>query len=313
MNFKDYYKSLEVSKNATADEIKKSYRKLARKYHPDVNPGNKAAEEKFKEISEAYEVLSNAENRKKYDELGVDFKKYEQAGHTGGGGFDWGKYAQQRGGNQRQYQNASDEEMFGGGGFSDFFENIFGSSFGGRGRTGTRQQTRANKGQDYSTEMEISLPEAYEGSTRILNVNNQQLRVKLKSGVADGQVIKLPGKGAPGANGGPSGDLYITLKIAKDPVYKRKGNDLYKDLNIDLFMALLGGELQVHTLDGDIKMKIPAGIQNGASLRIKNKGFPIYGQLDAYGDMYLKIQVDVPKTLTEEEKELVHKWKAIHI
>jgi curved DNA-binding protein len=314
LNYKDYYKSLEVSKTATADEIKKSYRKLARKYHPDVNPGNKASEEKFKEISEAYEVLSNPENRKKYDQLGADFKKYEQAGHAGGGGFDWSKYAQQQQGRGGQYQYTSaDEDFFGGGGgggFSDFFENIFGGGFSGgaRTKTGTRQRTQAFKGQDYSSEMEISLPEAYEGSTRILNVNNQQLRIKVKPGVSDGQVLKLAGKGGPGANGGPNGDLFLTVKIIPDPVYKRKGNDLHKDQHIDLFTALLGGEVHVHTLDGDIKMKIPAETQNGTVLRVKSKGFPVYGKADTFGDLYLKIHVDIPRSVSDEEKELVHQW-----
>lgn len=316
MNFKDYYKSLEVSKTATADEIKKSYRKLARKYHPDVNPGNKAAEEKFKEISEAYEVLSNADSRKKYDQLGADWKKYEQAGNQGGeGGFDWSKYAQGqqgRGGPQYQYTNTAEDD-FGGGGFSDFFESIFGGGFGKRTQTsgGARQRTQAFKGQDYSSEMEITLPEAFEGSSRIINVNNQQLRMKVKPGVADGQVLKLAGKGGPGASGGPNGDLYITIKIAQDPIYKRKGNDLHKDQHVELFTALLGGEVQVHTLSGDIKLNIPVETQNATVLRLKNKGFPIYGETDKFGDLYLKIKVDLPKQLTDKEKELVKEWKAI--
>ena len=312
MNFKDYYKSLEVSKTATADEIKKSYRKLARKYHPDVNPNNKAAEEKFKEISEAYEVLSNPENRKKYDELGADFKKYEQAGHAGGGGFDWSKYAQQ-GGRQQQYQYQSGEDAFGGGGFSDFFESIFGGSFGGGfGSSGsTRQRSQVSKGQDYSSEMEISLPEAYSGASRIINVNGQQLRIKVKPGVAEGQVLKLAGKGAPGARG-VNGDLYITIKIAPDAIYKRKSNDLHKDEHIDLFTALLGGEMHIHTLDGDIKMNIPAETQNGTVLRVKNKGFPLYDSPETFGNLYLKIKVDLPKNLTDKEKDLVKQLKEIH-
>jgi len=313
LNFKDYYKSLEVSKNATADEIKKSYRKLARKYHPDVNPGNKQAEEKFKEISEAYEVLSNAENRKKYDQLGADFKKYEQTGHAGGGGFDWSKYAQQQQGG-RQYQYQSSEDAFGGGGFSDFFESIFGGSFGGgfSSGVGTRQRSQVSKGQDYSSEMEISLPEAYSGSSRLINVNGQQLRIKIKPGVAEGQVLKLAGKGGPGAKGA-NGDLYITIKIAPDPLYKRKGNDLYKDEHIDLFIALLGGEKVIHTLDGDIKMHIPAETQNGTVLRVKNKGFPLYDKPETFGNLYLKIKVDLPKGLTEKEKELVKQLRETHL
>jgi len=314
LNFKDYYKSLEVSKTATTDEIKKSYRKLARKYHPDVNPGNKAAEEKFKEISEAYEVLSHAENRKKYDELGADFKKYEQAGHAGGGGFDWSKYAQQQqGGGGQQYQYQGGEDAFGGGGFSDFFESIFGGSFGGGfgGSSGSnRQRSQVSKGQDYSSEMEISLPEAYSGTSRIINVNGQQLRIKVKPGIVDGQVLKLAGKGGPGARGA-NGDLYITIRIAPDATYKRKGNDLHKDEHIDLFTALLGGEMHIHTLDGDIKMNIPAETQNGTVLRVKNKGFPIYDQPETFGNLYLKIKIDLPKNLSDKEKELVKELKEL--
>jgi curved DNA-binding protein len=317
LNYKDYYKSLEVSKTATADEIKKSYRKLARKYHPDVNPGNKASEEKFKEISEAYEVLSNAENRKKYDQLGADFKKYEQGGNQGGGGggFDWGKYAQNQQGGRTQYQYTNEEDEMGGG-FSDFFESIFGGSFGGGKRPqpgggGARQRQQTFKGQDYTSEMEISLPEAFDGSSRIINVNNQQLRMKVKPGVAEGQVLKLAGKGAPGANGGHNGDLYITVKIAPDPVYKRKGNDLYKDHHIDLFTALLGDEVHVNTLNGDIKMKIQAGTQSATTLRAKYKGFPFYGEEGKFGDLYLKIKVDIPKQLSDKEKELVLQWRDI--
>jgi curved DNA-binding protein len=311
LNFKDYYKTLNVSRTASQDEIKKSYRKLARQYHPDVNPGNKEAEEKFKEISEAYEVLSHPENRKKYDQLGADWKKYEQAGQQGG--FDWSKYAgQQRQGGQQQYAGGDYEDMFsGGGGFSDFFENIFGGGFGGARTQQGRQRQYSFKGQDYRAEMEMSLEEAYLGTSRILNVNGQQLRIKVKPGIADGQTLRLSGKGAPGSNGGENGDLYIKVHIAEDKRFRRSGDDIYKDQPVDLYTAVLGGEVQVSTLDGDLKFKIPAETQNGATLRLKGKGFPKYNQTDSHGDLYLKIEVELPKKLSEEEKTLFRRLAEI--
>jgi curved DNA-binding protein len=303
VNFKDYYKSLGVEKTASTDEIKKAYRKLARKYHPDVNPNNKEAEEKFKEISEANEVLSDPEKRKKYDTLGADWKRYEQTG--GQGGFDWGKYSQgQPGGGGYQYQG--DFEGFGGGGFSDFFESIFGGGFG-------RQQQRAGgrtrggfayKGQDYQAEMEISFDEAFHGTERILNVINQKLRIKTKPGVSDGQVLRLKGKGGPGPNGGEAGDLFITVRVAPHPEYKRKGDDLYKDVSVDLYTAILGGEIHVPTISGNIKVKIPAEAQNGMTLRVKGKGFPKYGHESEHGDLYLKLKIQIPKNLSQKEKDL---------
>ena len=302
MNFKDYYKSLGVDKNATTDAIKKEYRKLARKYHPDVNPNNKEAEEKFKEISEAYEVLSDPEKRKKYDELGADWKKYEQAGHPGGGGFDWGRYQQQGGG---QTYSSGDFEGFGGGGFSDFFESIFGGS-GGFGQQTRSRSARAFKGQNYETEVDLSLNEAYTGTSRMLRSSKgEQLKINIKPGVADGQTLRLAGKGGEGSGGGPNGDILIRVKILPDPNFLRKGDDLYKDQQVDLYTALLGGEITVNTMSGAIKMKLPPETQNGSNLRLRGKGFPRYGKTDEYGDLYLKIQVQLPKALTDKEKELL--------
>jgi curved DNA-binding protein len=316
LEFKDYYKSLGVSKTAPEAEIKKAYRKLARKYHPDVNPNDKAAEEKFKEISEAYEVLSDPEKRKKYDTLGADWKRYEQAGAgAGGGGFDWGKYSQgQGGGGYQQYQgDFSDIFGDGGGGFSDFFQNIFGGGFGGRSRAaggGSRQQY-SFKGRDLEAEMEISFDEAFHGGSRIINVNNQQLRIKIKPGMADGQVIRLAGKGSPGANGGQPGDLFITIRVQSHPAFIRKGDDLYKDEHVSLYTAMLGGSVQFQTPAGEIKMKIPPETQNGTVLRVKGKGFPKYGQTEAYGDLYIKVLVDLPKSLSAQEKELFAKLASL--
>ena len=295
MNFKDYYTILGVSKTASQDEIKKAYRKLARKYHPDVNPNNKEAEEKFKEVSEANEVLSDPEKRKKYDQLGADWKKYEQAGAQGG--FNWDQYSsgQGRGG----YHDPND--MFGQGGFSDFFENIFGG-FGGR--SSTQGGSRTYKGQDLEANFDVTLKEAYEGTDCNLNVNGSHLRVKIKPGIADGQRLRVPGKGMPGANGAGNGDLYINIRMIPDPVYLRKGDDLYKDQVVDLYTAVLGGEITVNTLSGDIKLKIAPETQSGTSLRIKGKGFPSFGTAETFGNLYLKLKVEIPKGLSEQEKEL---------
>jgi curved DNA-binding protein len=315
LEFKDYYKILGVSKSASEDEIKKAYRKLARKYHPDVNPNDKSAEEKFKEVSEANEVLSDPEKRKKYDTLGADWKRYEQAGAGGGGGgFDWSKYANANaGGGYQQYQGDFGD-MFGGGGggFSDFFENLFGGGggFGRQSRTSGGRQY-GFKGRDLEAEMEITFDEAFNGTSRIINVGNQQLRIKIKPGVTDGQVLRLSGKGGAGANGGQPGDLFITVRIQSHPEYVRKGDDLYKDQSVDLYSALLGGSENIKTPTGEIKLKIPAETQNGTVLRVKGKGFPKYGQTDAHGDLYLKILVQLPKSLSAKEKELFSELAAL--
>ena len=248
MDYKDYYKILGVDKKATQDEIKKAYRKLALKYHPDKNPGNKAAEEKFKEISEANEVLSDPEKRKKYDELGSNWKQYENAGAPGGGYYQWG--GSPGGGRSRVEYEGDLGDIFGGGaGFSDFFKQFFGGSYdtggfqsAGRGR-GSRQQ-RSVKGQDYQAEMSITLEEAYNGVSRIINVNNEKLKINIKPGVADGQILRVKGKGSAGQFGGQSGDLYLTIKIHPHYLFTLKDNDLYCDVPLDIYTALLGGNLK---------------------------------------------------------------------
>jgi curved DNA-binding protein len=302
VNFKDYYTILGVSKTASQDEIKKAYRKLARKYHPDVNPNNKEAEEKFKEVSEANEVLSDPEKRKKYDQLGADWKKYEQAGAQGG--FDWGQYSSGRGGG---FHDPND--IFGQGGFSDFFESIFGGFNGGR--SNTQSRSRTYKGQDLETNFDLTLKEAYEGTDRKVNVDGNHLKIRIKPGIADGQRLRVPGKGGTGANGAENGDLYINIRLIPDPVYQRKGDDLYKDQAIDLYTAVLGGEITVNTLSGGIKLKIAPETQSGTSLRIKGKGFPHFSTPDTFGNLYLKLKVETPKGLSEEEKELFRQLAAL--
>ncbi|MBK0404334.1 J domain-containing protein [Adhaeribacter sp. BT258] len=300
MEYKDYYKILEVSKTATKDEIRKSYKKLARKYHPDVNPNNKEAEEKFKAVSEAYEVLSDEEKRKKYDQLGADWKRYEQAG-GGPGGFDWSQYAGAGGPGGGRYTHF--EGDFGGTDFSDFFSSIFGGMGGGQARGG-RRSSMAFKGQDFTAELQMPLEEAYRGGSKTLTVNGRNLRINIKPGVADGQTIRLKGQGGPGMNGAENGDLYITFRIAPDPKYTRKGNDLYVDAPVSVYKAALGGEEVVDTLGGKIRIKIQPETQNGKMLRLKGKGFPVYNHPGQHGDLYIKTVLHLPEKLTDKEKEL---------
>ncbi|MEX0967577.1 MAG: J domain-containing protein [Bacteroidia bacterium] len=312
MDFKDYYNSLGVSKTATQDEIKKAYRKLARKHHPDVNPNDKQAEDKFKEISEANEVLSDPEKRRKYDELGADWKRYETAG-AGDGGFDWSKYANQgqRGGGRTQYRYEGDaEDLFGGGaGFSDFFENIFGG--GGFRRGGRSGRQRAFKGQDYQAQMDITLEEAFHGTSRLLELNKQKLRINVKPGVADGQKLRLKGKGSPGVQGGEPGDLYITVRVLPHTRYQREGDTLIVEQPVVLYKAVLGGKVSVELPDGVLNITIPEGTRNGSTLRIRGKGFPIYGKTGVRGDLHLKVYVEVPQNLTDKEKELFRELEVL--
>ncbi len=303
MDYKDYYSVLGVSKSATKAEIKKAYRNLAKKYHPDKTDGNKALEEKFKEISEAYEVLSNDENRKKYDELGANWKNQQQAG---GAGFDYSQYYSNQGGaSQAGHQSfEGDPEMF-----SEFFNNIFG---GGRysGSGGGRSHKR--KGQNYTAEMDISLLEAYHGAVRILNINGKKLRIKTKPGTRNKQKIKLAGKGGPGIGGGTNGDLFITINIAPDGKFIRKGNNLHVNLPIDLYTAVLGGKVTIPTLDGSLQMTIPKATQGGKTLRLVGKGMPVYGRTNEFGDLYVKINIIIPDNLSDEEIKLFTQLKTLY-
>ena len=304
MEYKDYYKVMGVSKNATTDEIKKAFRKLAVKYHPDKNPGDKKAEEKFKEIAEANEVLSDPVKRKKYDELGANWKEYEQQQQAQGGGFYGGQ-----GGGYRQRGGGFNVEDFGGegGGFSDFFESIFGG--GGFGNS-SKRQTRAARGHDFQTEMDITLEEAFNGGPKQISLNGQLLKLTLKPGIQEGQVIRLKGKGGEGANGGGSGDLLITIHIAKHPRYEVKGNDIYFDQPVDIYQAVLGGKIAVQLIDKQIMMDIPSGTDSDKKFRLKGMGMRLFDQPDTRGDAYVRIQIKVPKNLTEQEKELFTKLAA---
>lgn len=310
MQYKDYYKTLGVSKNASQDEVKKAYRKLARKYHPDTNPGDKKSEEKFKEISEAYEVLGDEEKRKQYDQLGADWNKYQQAG-TGAGGFGFEDFMRQQGfggggsGRQQTYNHGGDFEDLFGGEFSDFFDAFFGGGgFSNRGSafSGNRERQRQSKGQDLRATMEISMADAYDGAEKNVKLNDQQIKLKLKPGISDGQTLRLKGKGNPGP-GGKAGDLLLTVYLKDQPGYQRNGQDLYVNLPVDLYKAMLGGTIDFNIFGHQLKAKIPAGTQGGSNLRLKGKGFPEYGNPDKRGDLYLKIHIQIPKNLSEKEQQ----------
>lgn len=293
MAYIDYYKILGVDKSASQDDIKKAFKKLARKHHPDLNPNDADAKRRFQEINEANEVLSDPEKRKKYDQYGEHWQHADQ--------FE----AQQQ--QQRQYGGAggggywSSAGGFSGddGEFSDFLESLFGSRGGRRGG-----RSAGFRGQDYNAQLQLSLRDAAQTHKQILTVNDKKIRITIPAGVEDGQTIKLGGQGAPGINGGPAGDLYITFVIPEDPVFKRLGNDLYVDVPLNLYTAVLGGEQVIDTLNGKVKLKVKPETQNGTKVRLKGKGFPVYKQEGQFGDLIVTWSVEVPTHLTEKQKEL---------
>jgi len=292
MAFIDYYKILGISKDATQEDIKKAYRKLARKYHPDLNKDNPNAQEKFQEINEANEVLSNPEKRKRYDEYGENWKYAEELEKQ-----KKRQTKEQSGTREGTFWYSDDNTS----GFSDFFEELFGNRY--------RNYNRAMRGKDYESELHLTLRQAAEEQKQILNLNGKNIRITIPAGVADGQVIKLRGYGEPGKGDAPDGDLYITFRIKEDPTFKRIGNDLYTTTTIDLYTAVLGGEIILDTLNGKVKVKIKAGTQNNSRIRLKEKGFPIYKQSGKYGDLILSIQISIPTLLTERQKELFKQIK----
>ncbi|MDR0982940.1 MAG: J domain-containing protein [Culturomica sp.] len=290
MAYIDYYNILGVNKNATQDEIKKAYKKLARKHHPDLNPDDRNAQRRFQEINEANEVLSDPEKRKKYDNYGENWKNAEayeaqqQQYSRGGGGFS------------SSFYDFSDGDV---GGYSDFFESLFGEMSGRR--TG---RTRAFRGQDLNAELQLTLLEASETHKRVINVNNKQLRITIPAGVENGQTIKLAKQGMPGRNGGQAGDLYITFSIAEDSHYKRVGNDIYATEQLDLYTAILGGEHTLETLNGKVKLKIQPETQNGTKVRLKGKGFPVYKKTGEFGDLIVTWNILIPTNLNSKQKDL---------
>lgn len=285
MDYIDYYKVLGLNKDATTDGIKKAYRKLARQHHPDVNPNNPEAEKLFQQINEANDVLSDPEKRKKYDQYGKDWKQAEH--------YEAARKQQRSGGNpfgSGQFQSSD--------GFSDFFSSMFGN------RGGSSSRQTKFKGQDYRASVQINLSEAYQTHKQTFTVNGKTIRITVPAGIENGQEVKISGYGAQGANGGPNGDLYISFEVKNDTSFIRKGNDLYKDVPLSLYMAILGGDEMIETLSGKVKMKVAPETQNGTKVRLKGKGFPIYKKDNAFGDLYLTYQIEIPTKLTAKEKEL---------
>ena len=295
MNYKDYYKILGIDKKASQDEIKKAFRVLAIKHHPDKNPGNKEAEETFKLVNEANAVLSNPDKRKKYDELGENWQQYEQnAGqrnpHPGG------QYYSEGGGENNPFDSGDSD-------FSDFFEQFF------AGRNGRTGKDRDRKGGDYETEIEITLEESYSGTHRVIQVEHEKLKITTKPGAYTDQLLRIHNKGASGSSDAHRGDLFVRIRVKQHPTFVRKGNDLYVTNTIDLYTAVLGGELVASTISGQVKVKIAEGTQNGKTIRLKGKGMPVYDKSAMYGDLYIQLYIQIPDRLSDKQKELFEQLK----
>ncbi|MFD2518199.1 DnaJ C-terminal domain-containing protein [Salinimicrobium flavum] len=297
MEFIDYYKVLGLGKNATKSDIKKAYRKLARKFHPDLNPNDPAAQKKFQQINEAHEVLNDPEKRKKYDKYGKDWQHAEE--------FEKAR-------SQQQYQQQYSGDPFGGrstggfgggnyeeGDFSDFFESMFGGA-----ARGGRRTTRF-RGQDFNAELKLNLTDVYRSQKQTLTINGKNIRLTIPAGVENGQTIKIKGHGAPGVNGGPAGDLFITFAIINNTSFKREGKDLFKDVDLDMYTAALGGEITVDTFDGKVKLTVKPETQTGTKVKLKGKGFPVYKKEGHFGDLYITYRVTVPENISAREKELL--------
>ncbi len=310
MEFKDYYKILGVDRNATLDEIKKAYRKLAQKYHPDRNPGNKEAEEKFKDINEAYEVLSDPDKRSKYDNLGTSWFNFQQQGGRADQ-FNWTDwFAYEPVGAKRSKKTGFsylDEILSSGGSFSDFFEKIFGFDLGNFGKpkgTGTKTKSR-----DIHTEINVTLEEAFKGTIKTIDLDGKKIELKIKPGIVDGQILRIPLQNVFGSN--YNNDLLVTVRVLPNKKVERKGNDLYVEVPIDIFKLILGGESKIRTFGGLIKFKIPPRSQNGTILRLKGQGMPLYNNPSVRGDLYLKLIAKIPENLTENDINFLKEFQNI--
>ncbi|RFZ82037.1 J domain-containing protein [Mucilaginibacter terrenus] len=296
MAFIDYYKVLGVEKNASEEDIKKAYRKLARKNHPDLNPDNPEANKLFQQLNEANEVLSDPEKRKKYDKYGENWQHgeaYEQAQQQAGQRrSSGGGYGSTAGNDYGGFDFSGGD----GGDFSDFFQSMFGGA-------GGRRQA-AYRGQDLNAELHLNMRDVLESQKQTLTVNGKNIRLTIPAGIENGQTIKIAGHGGPGANGAPAGDLYITFSIADDPDFKRVGADLYRTIDINLYKAVLGGEITADTLTGKVKLKVAAGTQNGTKVKLKGKGMPVYKKDGVYGDLYLTYNIKIPTNLTDQQRKL---------
>jgi curved DNA-binding protein len=309
MDYKDYYKILGVDRNASEQDIKRAYRGLARELHPDVNPGDKGAEEKFKDVNEAYEVLGDPDKRHKYDQLGANWQQWQRMGRDPGQ-FDWSQWFSGAPGGTRVEWSGDLGDLFGGGGggvFSDFFRNIFGG-MGGAGRSRTsediRRRTTSLRGHDAEAATEITLEEAFHGTIRVLERDGRRIRVKIPPGARNGTKVRVAGQGNSGYGGGTHGDLYLKVTVKPHPVFKRERDNLRCDVVIDLYTAVLGGRVPISTLNGDISLKIPAGTNSGKTFRLRGKGMPNPQDPQQHGDLLATIQIHVPQQLDSHERKL---------
>jgi curved DNA-binding protein len=310
MEYKDYYAILGVERKADQEEIKRAYRRLARRYHPDVNPGDKEAQEKFKEINEAYEVLFDPEKRQKYDQLGASWQRWQRMGRDPSG-FDWSRWFTGEPGRVHvEYADLGDI-LSGLGGFSDFFQAIFGGV--GRSSGAWSAPQPRSRGRDYEQPVEITMEEAFAGTTRVLSLNGRRLEVKIPPGVRNGSKVRMAGLGGEGYGGESKGDLYLRIKVAPHPLFERKGDDLYAELSVDLYIALLGGEVRVPTLKGSVVLKIPPETQPGKTLRLKSQGMPNLKDPNRRGDLYVKVKVQIPERLTPRERELFEELRSLRL
>lgn len=304
-NYKDYYEALGVGRDADQKEIKRAYRKLARQYHPDVNPGDKQAEDRFKDINEAYEVLGDEEKRKQYDRLGSQYQQWQQMG--GQGNVPWDDLFRQAGGGNAQY------DFSGGDSFFDILNTFFGGGAGAARAQPRGRRAASTRGRDIEQEVKITLQEAYQGTRRDFNRSGRRLSVSIPPGAKTGSRVRVSGKGESGYNGGPPGDLYLVVTMLDDPTYERDGDNLVREWPLDLYTAVLGGEVEVPTLGGKVRLKVPGGTQSGQKFRLTGRGMPRLGKSGEHGDLYVRMMVQVPKDLNEREQELFEELSRLRL